>query len=320
MLPPDEGLIHAWLDGELDAAQAARVEALVRDDPGWAAAAASARGLIAASERILGALDDVPAGVIPGQRRDTAQSAARDAGTARPHRATGGGTIGLGDADGNARRGTAWWTVRAAAALVIVAGSVTVLQRLGSPGRFIAADRRAEAEAPAATQPADAGKSGDEPTQPVVGTSTTASGGQGRRSAGPDTAREQLPGSQAAAPAREASGMQARTIVPMEAEPGATRDARVMSAPQAPANAGGLAVTIVCFRERPAAPADSAILHRVILVDDSTALPAPPAAGNSLRGDDAGLRATQLRVRHDTLFPDAHSHERFGLRTACPQR
>ena len=49
MSRPDEGMIHAWLDRELDAADAARIEALVRDDAEWAAAAAAARGFIAAS-------------------------------------------------------------------------------------------------------------------------------------------------------------------------------------------------------------------------------------------------------------------------------
>ena len=52
---PDEGLIHAWLDGELDAAESARIEALVRSDPEWASAAAEARGLAAASARIIAA-------------------------------------------------------------------------------------------------------------------------------------------------------------------------------------------------------------------------------------------------------------------------
>lgn len=62
---PDEGMIHAWLDGELDAAEAARVEQLVETDPEWGAVAAEARGLVAASSRIVGALDVVPDGVIP---------------------------------------------------------------------------------------------------------------------------------------------------------------------------------------------------------------------------------------------------------------
>ena len=62
---PDEGLVHAWLDGELSAEEASRVERLVAEDAEWAAAAAEARGLVAASTRILGALDVVAGDVIP---------------------------------------------------------------------------------------------------------------------------------------------------------------------------------------------------------------------------------------------------------------
>ena len=65
MSRPDDGLIHAWLDGELDAVEAARVAKLVETDAEWGAAAAEARGLIAASSRIVKSLDVVPAGVIP---------------------------------------------------------------------------------------------------------------------------------------------------------------------------------------------------------------------------------------------------------------
>lgn len=65
MSRPDEGLIHAWLDGELPAEEAARVERLVAEDAEWGAAAAEARGLVAASSRILRALDHVPGDVIP---------------------------------------------------------------------------------------------------------------------------------------------------------------------------------------------------------------------------------------------------------------
>jgi hypothetical protein len=97
MSHPDEGLIHAWLDGELDAAEAARVEALVTNDADWAAAAAEARGLIAASARIVGALDRVPANVIP---------------KAAP-----------------ARRAPRRWAWRAAAVLAVMVGSAVVLKR-----------------------------------------------------------------------------------------------------------------------------------------------------------------------------------------------
>lgn len=60
MSRPDEGLIHQWLDGECTPEEAARIERLVATDAEWAAAVAEARGLIAASSRILDALDAVP--------------------------------------------------------------------------------------------------------------------------------------------------------------------------------------------------------------------------------------------------------------------
>jgi len=61
----DEGTIHSWLDGALSADEAARVEAHVKECPQCAAAVAEARGFIAASSRILTALDNAPRGVIP---------------------------------------------------------------------------------------------------------------------------------------------------------------------------------------------------------------------------------------------------------------
>ena len=61
----DEGTIHAWLDGALDPEEATRAEAHVKDCPQCQAAVAEARGFIAASSRILTALDNVPRGVIP---------------------------------------------------------------------------------------------------------------------------------------------------------------------------------------------------------------------------------------------------------------
>jgi anti-sigma factor RsiW len=61
----DEGTIHSWLDGALSADEAARVEAHVKECPQCAAAMAEARGFIAASSRILTALDNAPRGVVP---------------------------------------------------------------------------------------------------------------------------------------------------------------------------------------------------------------------------------------------------------------
>ena len=61
----DEGTIHSWLDGALGPEEAARVDAHVKECPQCAAAVAEARGFIAASSRILTALDNAPRGVIP---------------------------------------------------------------------------------------------------------------------------------------------------------------------------------------------------------------------------------------------------------------
>jgi hypothetical protein len=119
---PDEGLIHAWLDGELDATEAAQVEALVTSDPEWTAAAAEARGLIAASTRITAALDRVPANVIPA---------------AAP-----------------VRRRSRQWTWRAAAAIVLLAGSAVVLERRGPDLPVRAAPSQSIAEAAPAAAPA----------------------------------------------------------------------------------------------------------------------------------------------------------------------
>jgi hypothetical protein len=61
----DEGTIHSWLDGALDSEEAERVAAHAGECPECAAAVAEARGFIAASSRILTALDNAPRGVIP---------------------------------------------------------------------------------------------------------------------------------------------------------------------------------------------------------------------------------------------------------------
>jgi hypothetical protein len=63
----DEGTIHAWLDGQLPRDEAQRVEAHVAECRQCADAVAEARGLIAASSRILTALDSVPREVVPKQ-------------------------------------------------------------------------------------------------------------------------------------------------------------------------------------------------------------------------------------------------------------
>lgn len=108
----DEGTIHAWLDGALSVEEAARAEAHVASCTACAAAAAEARGLIAASSRILTALDDVPN--------------VRGAGEAQEQRWKGAGS----------RRSITTWLVReriaAVMALVVAGGALAVV--LSRPG------------------------------------------------------------------------------------------------------------------------------------------------------------------------------------------
>jgi hypothetical protein len=61
----DEGEIHAWLDGQLPADEAARMEQHTSQCVECEAAVAQARGFIAASSRILTQLDNVPPDVVP---------------------------------------------------------------------------------------------------------------------------------------------------------------------------------------------------------------------------------------------------------------
>lgn len=110
--PLDEGTIHAWLDGALPPDESARVESLATACTGCAALVAEARGLVAASSRILSSLDAVPGSVIPGVESGTDQFAALRA----------------------RRRETSrrWWNDRrivAAASLVFVAGVSSLVWR-----------------------------------------------------------------------------------------------------------------------------------------------------------------------------------------------
>jgi len=110
----DEGLLHAWLDGQLAAEDAARVERLVAEDPAWGAAAAEARGLIAASSRILGALD-------------TAPSLRHAVGRTAPLGQGAGGTAAVPDVRdmrGGGRRLAPWMRIAAGLVLAVGVGAV----------------------------------------------------------------------------------------------------------------------------------------------------------------------------------------------------
>ena len=108
----DEGTIHAWLDGALSPDESARVDAATNTCAECAALVAEARGLIAASSRILSSLDTVPAGVIPGSSGNVDQLAALRARHSQKKRT--------------------WWNDRrivAAASIMFVAGVSTMVWR-----------------------------------------------------------------------------------------------------------------------------------------------------------------------------------------------
>ena len=118
---PDEGLIHAWLDDALGAADAERLAAHVSGCAECQARVAEARGLIAGASRIVAALDDVPAGARPGW----AQSARVEGGS------TGAGAP-LGPTADPVRQGSLWRWLRvtpgraALAATILVAVGITL--------------------------------------------------------------------------------------------------------------------------------------------------------------------------------------------------
>jgi hypothetical protein len=136
----DEGTIHAWLDGQLPRDEALEVEAHVAECRQCADAVAEARGLIAASSRILTALDGVPREVVPKQSSFRAEAEA-----ARAHAIADAAADALVPLGSVAKRAQRRWfngaSLAAAAAIVVAIGTVTVMQRSGRQMPLTAADR-----------------------------------------------------------------------------------------------------------------------------------------------------------------------------------
>ncbi len=136
----DEGTIHAWLDGQLPRDEALEVEAHVAECRQCADAVAEARGLIAASSRILTALDSVPREVVPKQSSFRAEAEA-----ARAHAIADAAADALVPLGPVAKRVQRRWfngaSLAAAAAIVVAIGTVTVMQRSGRQMPVTAADR-----------------------------------------------------------------------------------------------------------------------------------------------------------------------------------
>jgi anti-sigma factor RsiW len=129
----DEGTIHAWLDGQLPREEAQQVEAHIADCRPCADAVAEARGLIAASTRILTALDNVPRDVLPASPPMSER--------ATPKPAIVNDPPATGPAHERARRRWFNGVTLAAAATIVVAVGTTILMRPGYKQRLDLANR-----------------------------------------------------------------------------------------------------------------------------------------------------------------------------------
>ena len=121
----DEGIIQAWLDGELPPSKGAELEAHTASCAPCAQRVAAARGFMAAASRILGALDDVPSGVIP--HAATATSSAPVPPRLTVERGAAPHTAAKAPAARPFYRNPQF--AAAAAVLLMAAGTWTVLQR-----------------------------------------------------------------------------------------------------------------------------------------------------------------------------------------------
>jgi hypothetical protein len=311
MLHPDEGLIHAWLDGELDADEAARVEALVRDDPAWAAAAAEARGLIAASARIAGMLDDVPARVIPAPVATSAP--------ARPV----------------VRRAMPWWTARVAALLVVAVGVSVVMRRtpaepMVTPQLDVTAapaPQRAEAVAaapsPKAPSPAAAPTTPSAAPTPAAPPPAVSSAGAlaGAAALADQRATLRRDLEERAAVVRDLSNSAAVGTAAAEAK----KESRALGALKSAADA---APREECYAEAPKTVGLAPVMYRVRRIDDSTAtgavsrereLGAQARTVAPRAAAPAAVPSLAMRVRGDTLFlARATGAAGMALRVACP--
>ncbi len=121
----DEGMIHTWLDGELPPSEREAAEAHVATCDECRAAVAEARGFVAASSRILTALDAVPGGVLPASSTSSVGGGARTPARFRLSRA---------------------W-MAAAAVLVLSTATIIVIRPRGESPAMRVADGSTEAKA-----------------------------------------------------------------------------------------------------------------------------------------------------------------------------
>jgi anti-sigma factor RsiW len=115
---PDEGTIHAWLDGALDDATAQALAAHAAGCRDCAERVAEARGLIAGASRVVSALDDLPSTAAPAWGQPPAAPALRRSGG-----------------------GSAWRRLRVTPARAAIAATVLVALGVSLTYRHTAVDR-----------------------------------------------------------------------------------------------------------------------------------------------------------------------------------
>ncbi|MBV6520179.1 MAG: hypothetical protein MNPFHGCM_00284 [Gemmatimonadaceae bacterium] len=188
MAHPDEGAIHAWLDGALSDEDGQDIERHLADCPACSATVAEARGLIAMASRVLTALDDVPGGVVPAAAGPGATNRDRLAELRARQQA--------------AVKRRSWWRrpgALAAAAIVFVAAGTTVVAR-----NAIWPTSRTSMETTASIEPAKALPAADSTFAATMPAATSPApapgGGEPPRSEKAERAKRSLPSAVAASP------------------------------------------------------------------------------------------------------------------------
>ncbi|MEP7381012.1 MAG: zf-HC2 domain-containing protein [Gemmatimonadota bacterium] len=320
----DEGTIHAWLDGALPSDETARIEAHVASCTACAIAVAEARGLIAASSRILSALDEVPGGVIPVQVVTTESltsgrapgAAARlgadgDSAATQTHRERGA-VIGAANAARGVHSTTRqprrpWyrqpqWAAAAGLAFLALAGT-TVVRRSGSPSVMDSA-RESIQSAPMAAEPradlaADAAASSTSDALSASARSADAPGAPGQRA----LAETSAPAGAATSNEMKKDAGAGRAAGKLQAEAPAIAKLRVTSASPERRASGGNARDETPVVPVPAAPlpsivASASVESRAKRMMDSVARNRPLSlAADAITRDDSARVAGDARAQ-----------------------